>query len=89
MINKVHQKAYRNRPLSEGQKQLNHHKSKTCARVEHVFGFMAGSMNQLFARCIGARHAEGIIGLINLTYNLFRFEQLVRLHGIAVPVSQH
>jgi IS5 family transposase len=88
MINKVHQKGYRNRPLSEGQKQLNHHKSKTRARVEHVFGFPAGSMNQLYTRCIGAKRTEGVIGLINLTYNLFRVEQLVRLHGIPVPAKQ-
>jgi IS5 family transposase len=88
MINKVHQKAYRNRPLSEGQKQLNSHKSKTRARVEHVFGFMTGSMNQLYARCIGGKRAEGVIGLINLTYNMFRVEQLVRLHGIAVPTAE-
>lgn len=88
MINKVHQKAYRNRPLSEGQKQLNRHKSKTRARVEHVFGFMSNSMNQLYTRCIGAKRTEGVIGLINLTYNLFRTEQLVRLHGISVPANQ-
>lgn len=88
MINKVHQKAYRNRPLSDGQKQLNRHKSKTRARVEHVFGFMTGSMNQLYARCIGAKRAEGVIGLMNLTYNLFRVEQLVRLHGIRVPIAE-
>ena len=89
MINKVHQKGYRGHPLNEGQKQLNHHKSKTRARVEHVFGFMSNSMNKLYARCIGAKRAEGIIGLINLTYNLFRTEQLVRLHGIATPVAEY
>jgi IS5 family transposase len=88
MVNKVHQKGYRNRPLSEGQKQLNRHKSRTRARVEHVFGFPAGSMNQLYARCIGAKRAEGVIGLINLTYNMFRVEQLVRLHGIAIPTAE-
>ena len=88
MINKVHQKAYRNRPLSEGQKQLNCHKSQTHARVEHVFGFMTGSMNQLYVRCIGSKRAEGVIGLINLTYNLFRVEHLVRLHGIGAPMAE-
>src|SRR5699024_2390601 len=88
MINKVHQKGSRGHPLSEGQKQLNRHKSRTRARVEHVFGFMTGSMNKLYARCIGAKRAEGVIGLINLTYNLFRVEQLVRLHGIAIPMAE-
>ncbi len=89
MINKVPQKGYRNHPLTEGQKQLNRHKSRTRARVEHVFGFMSGSMNQLYARCIGAKRVEGVMGLINLTYNLFRVEQLVRIHGIRVPMADH
>jgi IS5 family transposase len=89
MINKVHQKGSRGHPLTEGQKQLNRHKSRTRARVEHVFGFMTGSMNQLYARCIGAKRVEGVIGLINLTYNLFRVEQLVRIHGIGVPKAVH
>jgi IS5 family transposase len=89
MINKVHQKGYWNHPLTEGQKQLNRHKSRTRARVEHVFGFMTGSMNQLYARCIGGKRAEGVIGLINLTYNMFRVEQLVRIHGIGVPKAAH
>ncbi len=57
-------------------------------RVEHVFGFMAGSMNQLYARPVGAKRIEGVIGLINLTYNLFRVEQLVRLQGISVPMAE-
>ena len=87
MINKVHQKGYRNHPLSEGQKKLNRYKSKTRARVEHVFGFMTGSMNQLYVRCIGSKRAKGVIGLINLTYNLFRMEQLVRMHGIGAPMA--
>ena len=36
-------------------------------------------MNGLFIRSIGIVRATGIIGLINLTYNLFRYEQTVRL----------
>lgn len=34
----IHERAYRKHPLSEVQKQANRDKSKTCARVEHVFG---------------------------------------------------
>ena len=79
MKNQVHEKAYRNRPLSEEQKAKNKIKSKTRARVEHVFGFMEQRMNGLFVRCVGIARATGIIGLINLTYNLFRFEQVIRL----------
>ncbi|MEI8049157.1 MAG: transposase, partial [Bacteroidota bacterium] len=54
-------------------------KSKTRVRVEHVFGFMEQSMNGLYLRCVGLVRATGMIGLINLTYNLFRFEQIKRL----------
>jgi len=79
MINKVHEKGYKNKPLTEEQKENNTQKSKTRARVEHVFGFMEQSMNGLKLRSIGITRATGIIGLINLTYNLFRFEQIVRL----------
>lgn len=79
MKNKVHEKGYRNAPLTEEQKTTNKEKSKTRARVEHVFGFMEQSMNGLFIKSIGIVRATGIIGLINLTYNLFRYEQTIRL----------
>ena len=79
MKNKVHEKGYRNAPLTDEQKATNNEKSKTRARVEHVFGFMEQSMNGLFIRSVGMVRATGIIGLINLTYNLFRYEQTVRI----------
>lgn len=80
MINKVHEKGYRNNPLTGGQKKSNTEKSRTRARVEHVFGFMEQSMNGLKLKSIGITRATGIIGLINLTYNLFRYEQVLRLN---------
>lgn len=77
---KVHEKGYRNKPLTAIQKQSNSTKSKTRARVEHVFGFMTNSMNKaLEMRQIGRERIEVNIGLLNLTYNLFRYEQIVRL----------
>lgn len=80
--NKVHEKGYRGNPLTDKQKAKNKIKSKTRARVEHVFGFMEQSMNGLAVKCVGIARATGIIGLINLTYNLFRFEQVQRLNLI-------
>jgi len=80
MKNKVNEKGYRNKPLTEKQRASNREKSKTRARVEHVFGFMEQSMNGLYLRSVGIVRATGIIGLINLTYNLFRYEQVVRLN---------
>lgn len=78
--NKVHEKGYRGKPLTDKQKSKNKLKSKTRARVEHVFGFMEQSMCGLAVKSIGIVRATGIIGLINLTYNLFRFEQVQRLN---------
>ncbi len=109
MENKVHEKGYRNKPLTEEQKKSNTEKSKIRARVEHVlnslnigctstkskqvlfcirfaqyFGFMEQSMNGLKIKSIGIARATGIIGLINFTYNLFRYEQVVRLNLLTV-----
>jgi len=77
--NKVHEKGYRGKPLTDKQKAKNKVKSKIRVRVEHVFGFMEQSMNGLVVRSVGIVRATGIIGLINLTYNTFRYEQLRKL----------
>lgn len=45
-------------------------RTRTRARVEHVFGFMEQKMNGLSLKSVGITRATGIIGLINLTYNL-------------------
>ncbi|QZT38686.1 IS5 family transposase [Halosquirtibacter xylanolyticus] len=79
MENNVNEKGVRNKPLTDQQKENNKEKSKTRARVEHVFGFMENSMGNLQMRCIGFERSSTIIGLINLTYNLFRYEQIIRL----------
>ena len=84
MNNCIHEKGYRNKTLTDEQKNKNREKSKTRARVEHVFGFMEQSMNGLYIRSIGIRRATSLIGLINLTYNLFRYEQIVRLNILKV-----
>jgi len=39
VINKINEKGYRNKPLTEEQKVGNKEKSKVRARVEHLFGF--------------------------------------------------
>lgn len=79
MGNAIHEKGYRNHPLTEEQKARNREKSKIRVRVEHVFGFMQTSMKGMFVRVIGKHRVGTIIGLANLTYNLFRYEQVLRL----------
>jgi len=63
-------------PLTQQQKDSNKQKSKVRARVEHVFGFMENSMGSMYNRKIGIKRAETVIGLMNLTYNMFRKIQL-------------
>lgn len=81
MINKVHEKGYRNNPLTETQIRNNNKKSKTRVRVEHVFGFMHQSTGGLFIRTIGKARAAIKIGLMNLTYNLFRYTWYMQPSG--------
>ena len=69
----------RGNPLTDEQKASNHEKSKIRCLIEHVFGFVTNSMNDFYIKCIGFQRAKGIIGLINLLYNMCRFEQIVRL----------
>ena len=76
VINKVIEKGYRNKPLSEKQKASNKEKSRTRARVEHIFGFVENSINGSFVRTIGLERAKAKIGMMNLTYNICRCVQL-------------
>lgn len=72
----IHEKGYRNKPLTKRQQQRNKKKSKTRARIEHIFGFMTNSMNEMYLHYRSFARNEAGIGLMNLTYNLFRLMQL-------------
>jgi IS5 family transposase len=76
VINKTHVKGYKSKPLTEEDFEQNRQKSSTRARVEHVFGFMEGSMNTMKLKQIGKDRIEAAIGMINLVYNMFRKVQL-------------
>jgi len=75
----VHSKAYRNLALTEREKQANRKKSRTRARVEHVFGSMTNEMGGMFVRVIGQTRAEAKIGMMNLVYNMRRYMSLCRM----------
>jgi IS5 family transposase len=77
MNNKVCEKGVRNHPLTDEQKANNREKSRVRSRVEHIFGFMEMSMNGMYINSIGIKRASAIIGLMNLTYNMFRKIQLM------------
>jgi IS5 family transposase len=76
IISCIHEKGYRNKPLSKRQQQRNKKKSKTRARVEHIFGFMTNTMNEMYLHYRSFVRNQAGIGLMNLTYNLFRLVQL-------------
>ena len=65
--------------LTTDQFESNRKKSKVRARVEHVFGFIEKNMNGSYIYTIGIKRAKAVIGLINLTYNFYRYIQLVRI----------
>jgi IS5 family transposase len=76
MINEVHEKGNRYHKLTETQKASNKEKSRSRARVEHVFGFMTNSMKAMYIKTIGYVRATAKIGMANLTYNMMRCTQL-------------
>ena len=82
----INEKGYRNKPLTDEQKASNREKSKIRARVEHIFGFIENSMGGSFIRSIGKKRATGIIGLMNLTYNICRALQINKIKGITASI---
>ena len=84
MIPKIIERAFKGTPLTEAQIESNHIKSKTRCSVEHIFGFVTNSMNDFYLQSIGFKRAKGVIGLINLAYNMCRFEQIVRLNLLPI-----
>jgi transposase, IS5 family len=77
MALQIHEKGYKNNPLTEAQKAANKVKSSVRARVEHVFGFMENSMGGMKIKNIGIKRVKACVGLMNLVYNMFRKIQLV------------
>ena len=72
-ISYIHERAYRNRPLTEAQKESNRERSKVRAKVEHVFGTWVNSMGGKLMRYIGKQSIKASIGMKNLVYNLKRY----------------
>ena len=70
---RIHERGYRNHPLTEDQKESNREKSKTRAKVEHVFGNWVMTMGGKLLRCIGKPRATAQLGLKNLVYNFKRY----------------
>lgn len=82
---RVIKRKYRNKPLEKADHKTNYKHSKTRVRVEHIFGTMTSQMNNaLHLKAIGLERIHSLVGLLNLTYNLVRYEQLVRIQKVKV-----
>jgi IS5 family transposase len=78
--NRIHEKGYRNHPLTKTQKRNNKAKSRIRARVEHVFGAI-NHFGGIFIRTVGKTRAEFQIGLMNLAYNMTRYTYLMEANA--------
>ena len=88
VIPQIIERAFKGKPLTDAQKESNRVKSKIRCRVEHVFGFVTNNMNDFYIQSIGFQRVKGIIGLINLVYNMCRYEQIVRLNLLPIKSKQ-
>jgi IS5 family transposase len=73
----IHEKGTRGHPLTDEQKASNRIKSKTRARVEHIFAAQH-AMGGHIVRTIGLARAKVKIGMMNLVYNMKRLFQLIK-----------
>ena len=82
----VVQKAVRGRALNETEQAENREISRTRARVEHAFAVMSGQAGRIFQRYVGRARNQAAIQMMNLCYNLKRYETILRLklHPLAV-----
>jgi IS5 family transposase len=76
MQNRIHEKGYRDHPLTKTQIRNNAAKSHIRVRVEHVFAAI-NHFGGIFIRTIGIKRGGFQIGLMNLTYNLTRYSYLM------------
>jgi IS5 family transposase len=83
----IHEKGTRCHPLTDEQKASNRIKSKTRARVEHVFGAQH-AMGGTIVRTIGLVRAKVKIGMMNLVYNMKRLIQLIKRDAMKASPQQ-
>lgn len=62
--NRIHERGYRDRPLTQEQEERNRMKSKIRIRIKLVFGFMENTIKAAFIKCIGGVRTAAVIGLL-------------------------
>ena len=75
--NQISERGKRNAPLTKKQIKSNRRKAKIRSRVEHIFALIKSFLNGGRLRCIGIIRAKFDIGLMNLLYNMRRYQYLI------------
>lgn len=75
---RVCEKGFRDRPLTPRQKKENRKKSRIRSRIEHVFGFIEGTMRGSIVRTVGLDRATFNGWLTMFCCNIARQETLMR-----------
>ena len=83
---RIHKKGSRNVQLTKHQRTANKIKSKTRARVEHVFASIHNRANGIGIRSVGLWRATADITLQNLVYNITRTVYLAKFEKLTVPI---
>ena len=79
MKDKVIKRNTRGKKISKWQETINRKNSKLRVRVEHVFGYMVECLHGMSSRVVGFARNAAYNSLTNLVYNLFSYEQVMRL----------
>lgn len=79
VVNEISERANRNHPLTQEQKENNHRKAKLRCRIEHVFAGMVQMVGGTNIRCKNKSRAEFNISMLNLLYNMRRVISLNRM----------
>jgi IS5 family transposase len=82
VLNRIHEKGYRDHPLTKTQVRNNTAKSRIRVRVEHVFARMH-QFGGITIRTIGKIRAGFQIGLMNLAYNMARYVCIMHMRANA------
>jgi IS5 family transposase len=83
---RVHKKGNRHVTLTKKQREANRFKSRTRARVEHIFASIRNRVQGLAVRSIGLVRAGAEIALQNLVYNMSRITYIKQFEEIWVPI---
>jgi IS5 family transposase len=74
----VLRRAYRNKKLTNEDREQNKEWSRIRSRVEHVFGMQYKMVGDLTVRSVGYVRVRCIVGLRNLSYNMTRLVYFMR-----------